>query len=588
MSSLKISLPKKYRPKQIQEIIGHQQIKSILINILKNDIKFNALLFYGDRGSGKTSLARILAAALNCSNPIIKENIFEPCNQCQSCITIQNNSNLDVIEIDAASNNSIENIRDLIENAKYLPQQGIKKIYILDEVHMLSLSAFNGLLKILEEPPEHTYFILITTEYQKLPLTIISRCMRLNFRKLDTQDIANHLKFIALQENIIAEDKTFKTLAYLSTGSVRDGISMLDSCAILTNNQIKWEDLVEILGIDFNIQDIFYLLILILQNNHITSLEIAKKIYKQNTNIESLIKNILDFLSELIVAKALNDSGEIWQNHQTFQIISLIDKEQLENFLKAIDHMILDQLWQIFSKTNHLLQQGYYENNWNLLQISIIKALYFINQYLINEEKKQQINNLEINYIQNTYKDYLNQEIKQKPSNLNIETIKIETHNIEKNELIISRQDNNIDEKIDLKQIFNKIDNSVKNQLNNNQVDFISRNFNLEELLQFLQENQELMLYSLIKEKKIILDEQELKIIDLGNLPNKYLQSLLKILRTNFNKNWKIYLADINEYKNIHKKNNPEELKINFLQSDVFKNLSNHFNVLNDDVKILK
>lgn len=221
------ALYRKWRPKTFDQVVGQQHITETLKNQIISDRLSHAYLFIGTRGTGKTTCAKILAKALNCEHP---EN-GNPCGKCPACLGIDDGSVLDVVEIDAASNNGVDNVRQLREEAVFSPVSVKKRVYIIDEVHMLSTAAFNALLKILEEPPEHLTFILATTELNKVPATILSRCQRHSFKRLDSDVIANHLQYIASQEHFDLDEQAARLIAGLAEGGMRDALSLLDQCS---------------------------------------------------------------------------------------------------------------------------------------------------------------------------------------------------------------------------------------------------------------------------------------------------------------------------------------------------------------------
>ena len=221
------ALYRKWRPQTFDQVVGQQHITETLKNQVKTGRLSHAYLFTGTRGTGKTTCARILAKAVNCEHPVDGN----PCGVCPACRGISDGSVLDVVELDAASNNGVDNVRALREEAVFTPASVRKRVYIIDEVHMLSASAFNALLKILEEPPEHLMFILATTELQKVPATILSRCQRHSFRRIDTPDIAEYLEYIAKQENFKLSHEAAELIARLADGGVRDALSLLDQCS---------------------------------------------------------------------------------------------------------------------------------------------------------------------------------------------------------------------------------------------------------------------------------------------------------------------------------------------------------------------
>ena len=221
------ALYRKWRPQTFDQVVGQQHITETLKNQVRTGRLSHAYLFIGTRGTGKTTCARILAKAVNCEHPVDGN----PCGVCPACRGISDGSVLDVVELDAASNNGVDNVRALREEAVFTPASVRKRVYIIDEVHMLSASAFNALLKILEEPPEHLMFILATTELQKVPATILSRCQRHSFRRIDTPDIAEYLEYIAKQESFKLSHEAAELIARLADGGVRDALSLLDQCS---------------------------------------------------------------------------------------------------------------------------------------------------------------------------------------------------------------------------------------------------------------------------------------------------------------------------------------------------------------------
>ncbi|HBM75367.1 MAG TPA: DNA polymerase III subunit gamma/tau [Clostridiaceae bacterium] len=240
-----IALYREWRPKTFSSIVGQEHITQILKNQIKQQRIAHAYLFCGTRGTGKTSTAKVMAKAVNCLHPIDGE----PCGECEICRGIDNGNMIDVIEIDAASNNGVDNIRELRDDVKYLPSKCKYKVYIIDEVHMLSTAAFNALLKTLEEPPAHIIFILATTEYQKVPATILSRCQRFDFKRISVPDIVSRLNTIAKQENVSIDDKTLNLIARSADGALRDALSVFDQCISIGNGSVTYEDVASMLGI---------------------------------------------------------------------------------------------------------------------------------------------------------------------------------------------------------------------------------------------------------------------------------------------------------------------------------------------------
>ena len=239
------ALYRKYRPQTFDDVVGQQGVTQTLKNQLQTGRLSHAYLFTGTRGTGKTTCAKILAKAVNCENP----QDGNPCNRCAACRSIDAGACMDVLEIDAASNNGVDSVRALRDDAVYTPAEVKKRVYIIDEVHMLSLSAFNALLKIIEEPPEHLLFILATTELHKVPATILSRCQRFAFRRIVPEDIVGRLNYIAYQESIELEPDAAAFLARLADGGLRDAVSLLDQCASAAQGAVTVDEACKVLGL---------------------------------------------------------------------------------------------------------------------------------------------------------------------------------------------------------------------------------------------------------------------------------------------------------------------------------------------------
>jgi DNA polymerase III subunit gamma/tau len=238
------SLYRRFRPETFEEVIGQDHIVRTLVNQIKNNAVGHAYLFTGTRGTGKTSVAKIFSRAVNCENNVGGS----PCDKCETCLELKLSSNFDILEIDAASNNSVELMRDLTEKINFPPTVGRYKVYIIDEVHMLSKSAFNALLKTLEEPPQHAIFILATTEAQSIPATIMSRCLRFDFRLVPNELIVNHLKEIFKEVGAQGEEEAFSLIASAATGSVRDALSIADMCISYCSGNVTYEGVLDVLG----------------------------------------------------------------------------------------------------------------------------------------------------------------------------------------------------------------------------------------------------------------------------------------------------------------------------------------------------
>ena len=298
------ALYRKYRPQTFDDVSGQLAVTQTLKTQLMSGRMSHAYLFTGSRGTGKTSCAKILAKAVNCLNP----DNGNPCNCCEACRSIDSGSCMDVLEIDAASNNGVDNVRDLRDDAIYTPSQVKMRVYIIDEVHMLSISAFNALLKIIEEPPEHLLFILATTELHKVPATILSRCQRFSFRRISQEDIAARLQYVAYQENIDLDDGAARVLARLADGGMRDGLSLLDQCASATTGELTAEAVYACLGIAGE-QKCGELMGYIAAHNTKAALELFNRLYTEGKDLGAMLDEMACLTRDLLVMKTAGNAG---------------------------------------------------------------------------------------------------------------------------------------------------------------------------------------------------------------------------------------------------------------------------------------
>jgi DNA polymerase-3 subunit gamma/tau len=298
-----LALYRKYRPKTFDEVIGQDNITKTLINQVENDEVGHAYLFTGTRGTGKTTCAKIFARAINCLHP----KNGSPCGECEVCKALNENNNMDILEIDAASNNGVDEIRDLREKVKYPPVNGKYKVYIIDEVHMLSINAFNALLKTLEEPPSHVVFILATTESYKIPATILSRVMRFDFKLVSIDNLVALLKKIFSQENIKCDEDAYEAIAKAGEGSVRDTLSIADAVSSYAHKDIHYKDVLTSLGISDNktLIDITYDII----NGDINGLlKNINDVYLAGKDISILSRDLTIHFRNLLVIKSCKES----------------------------------------------------------------------------------------------------------------------------------------------------------------------------------------------------------------------------------------------------------------------------------------
>lgn len=326
------ALYRKYRPKTFDEICGQEAVTTSLKNQVKNNEISHAYIFQGTRGTGKTSAAKILSRAVNCLHPVDGN----PCNECENCKSILNESSLDVVEMDAASNNGVDDIRELKEKVIYPPQSLKYKVYIIDEVHMLSKGAFNALLKILEEPPRHLIFILATTEIEKIPATILSRSQKYNFKRISIEKISENLKKIAELEGKSCDDEVFTLIAKSSDGAMRDALSVLDQLLTKNKDHIKLEDAMEVLGISSS-ELLFNLSKALIEKNVNESLLAIDEIYKEGVDFNTLSSQILSHFRDLLMVKTLKDPKKIVYSTFLMEFQEIAGRVDLEDLLIIID-----------------------------------------------------------------------------------------------------------------------------------------------------------------------------------------------------------------------------------------------------------
>lgn len=351
-----IPLYRKYRPQAIEQIVGQEHIKKALANSINMDRISHAYLFTGPRGTGKTSTARIFAKSLNCVNgPTVS-----PCNECENCKNITNSIPIDVIEIDAASNRSVNDADEIIQKVALQPVQSRYKIYIIDEVHMLTNQAFNALLKTLEEPPKNVIFILATTEVHKVLDTIKSRCQRFDFKRITTDDIVKHLRYIADSEKINITDDALLYIAQNSAGGMRDSIALLDQLSVLnsTESAISVDDINSLLG-RLSFASLTSLFNAITSSNQNESLTILNDIYNQGNEPSQILSNLLEYFRNALILKTVNGGisnlvvqlneeqvkqlSGVLSGIETHQLISLIDK--CANYIKELKLTANPKLW---------------------------------------------------------------------------------------------------------------------------------------------------------------------------------------------------------------------------------------------------
>jgi DNA polymerase-3 subunit gamma/tau len=500
------ALYRKFRPLTFEEMVGQEHITKTLKNQIISNRIGHAYLFNGGRGTGKTSAAKVFARAINC----LKPKNGEPCNQCENCKSIINGSLTDVVEMDAASNNSVEDIRSIKEEVNFLPTQAKYRVYIIDEVHMLSTGAFNALLKTLEEPPSHVKFILATTEPQKLPTTILSRCQRFEFKKISEDNIVKRLEIVCKDSNIEITKQALKIIAILSEGAMRDALSILERCIQDGLDKIDEDKVKELVGIPKLIY-INKLVKNLIEEEIEGVLQILEEIINDGKDINNLIWEIIKYIKDILLYKA-GKKLEIYNEEELIQIKELseqISKEKLMKFIYELSEIENTIKWS--TQKNIILQTG------------LIKLCTQIKTTEI-EELKNRIDELE--------------------TRINNGNIKI---NIKKSD--------GETEKI----------NTDKN--NNNQVQKIKKQVNLKteeywkEVLNYLKTNGKMVLYSnLINTKAVELDDLTLQII----FPNGL---------TTFGKSMLERSENINEIKKIISIITGKQMQIKYIDEKVCNEL---------------
>ena len=333
------ALYRKYRPQTFDDMVGQTAVTQTLKTQLQSGRLSHAYLFTGSRGTGKTTSAKILAKAVNCEN--LQDG--NPCNCCKSCLAIDSGSCMDVLEIDAASNNGVDNVRDLRDDAIYTPSQVKMRVYIIDEVHMLSISAFNALLKIIEEPPEHLLFILATTELHKVPATILSRCQRFSFRRISQEDIAARLQYVAYQEKIELDDSAARVLARLADGAMRDGLSLLDQCASATTGDLDAEKVYACLGIA-GVMECGKLMAHIADHDTGKALALVDKFYSEGKDMGALLDELACLTRDFMILKTAPQEG--------ISLLSGVASDEEEKALsKRFSNGELSRMMQIIQQT---------------------------------------------------------------------------------------------------------------------------------------------------------------------------------------------------------------------------------------------
>ena len=315
------ALARKYRPQSFAEVAGQQHALNSLVHALETNKVHHAYLFTGTRGVGKTTLGRLLAKCLNCKTGVTAD----PCNTCENCVAINNNSFIDLIEIDAASRTGVEETKEILDNIQYMPSQGRYKVYLIDEVHMLSKQSFNALLKTLEEPPEYVKFILATTDYHKIPVTILSRCIQLHLKHISQSDIKAQLKEVLSKEGIISDEQSLDYIAYHAKGSLRDALSLMDQAISFCSGELKQDQVKQMLGV-VDSEEVYSIIQSIIDNNPSALLPAIRNLSLSESNAEA----VLDRIAEIWFSCC------IYSFTQSLDAINDIDVDIINNILSNI------------------------------------------------------------------------------------------------------------------------------------------------------------------------------------------------------------------------------------------------------------
>ena len=348
------ALYRKFRPTSFAEMVGQEHITKTLKNQIIANRVGHAYLFSGGRGTGKTSAAKIMARAINCLHP--KED-GEPCNECEICKAILEGSLTDVVEMDAASNNSVEDIRAIRDEVNFLPTVAKYRVYIIDEVHMLSTGAFNALLKTLEEPPEHVKFILATTEPQKLLATILSRCQRFDFKRITVEDISKRLKIICKESNIEITDEALKMIAILAEGALRDGISILERCSQDTEGIIDEDKIRDLVGMP-KLTYIKELVKSMIEKQPEKAIEITNKIMDEGKDLDNFLWEVIKYVKDTLIYKTTKNL-ELYSKEDIDFINSLAERTSKERLLSLIYELSeLSNTMRMSTQKNIIFQTG--------------------------------------------------------------------------------------------------------------------------------------------------------------------------------------------------------------------------------------
>ena len=416
------ALYREWRPKTFNDVVGQEHITTTLKNQILNNRIAHAYLFCGTRGTGKTSTAKVFAKALNCLN--LKEG--EPCNECEMCRKINEGLAIDVTELDAASNNGVDKIRDIIDDVKYPPQESKYKVYIMDEVHMLSAGAVNAFLKTLEEPPNNVIFILATTDPQKLPITILSRCQRFDFKRINNSEITARLKKIIDDQNMLADDKSLNLIARVSDGAMRDSLSILDQAISMGNGNVDYNTVVSMLGLVTN-EHLFNLTNAVIQRNVEKSIKVIEDVIYSGKDIYLFIKDLISHYRNLLMAKVTHNPEEVLD----------MSEENIELIKEQSSRLRAEEIMRCI----RILQEA--ENNAKLSkQARLYSELAIIKMCKIEYDTSSEVMLTRLNKLEESLRN----------GSIKVSTVVPQENNskdVKKKDIVISKQESNINQNED-------------------------------------------------------------------------------------------------------------------------------------------
>ncbi len=542
------ALYRKYRPKTFDEVAGQEVVVKTLKNSVTNNKINHAYLFAGPRGCGKTTIAKIFAKLVNCEN----SSNGIPCNKCVCC-TQSNEQNMDVIEMDAASNNGVDEIREINNKVKLAPTLGKYKIYIIDEVHMLTIGAFNALLKTLEEPPAHVIFILATTDPHKVPITILSRCQRFDLKKISDEQIYNRLKYICDNENIKIEEDAIFEIARLGDGSLRDAISILDQVVAYTNETITLNDIHEVNG-TISQENVFELINCAVNNNLTGVINKINEYSNRGKSIVKITEEIILFLRNSILFKTTSDFVEDKKNIYR-EITKKVSTKKMLEYISIMNESLLDM--------------KKFSNPKMILELAFIKLL---DEKEFNDKKNEGEEKV-IEKKESSIKKDLDKNSKINDQNIDEETL--------------NQNDKNLEKKISKVEIDNKLNEQILQELN----DFVEirvnntlSKFSKKETLEFKNTLKKIMDYVMDEKYNIyatmILDGELKAVSDeyaiftyatshLSNLFNENIINIENLINEIFNKHYKVVAVDLEKWNIIKEDFNSKKRKFEYKTEEI-------------------